>query len=232
MRNKHFPLLLLLFLLVANVSFGQSTDQNSSAKVLGTAEYRLPPAAVAAGIDGRLAIGLTVNAAGKASDVRIYSTPMWPCGARIPNSEIDEVRKTVKEHVLALSFAPEIKDGKARSVAVEITLTLTERIKGAAAIFGRLYRPNIAEPGLVDVGTLESRVESLKRPTKLVQSRGIATLQVLVDEKGEVASAGVFKGIPAVATAARDAVCESKFRPATVNGKPVPMTGTLTYFFK
>jgi hypothetical protein len=209
---------------------GQGLEQNSAAKPITVEEYHLSPTALAAGIDGRLAIGLTINESGKASDVRIYGGPMWPCGSSMPESEIDKVKKSVKEHVLEMKFSPELKDGKARSVSAEITFMLSERIKGAANIPGRLFRPSMAEPGLVDVGQIERRAESLRRPSRVVRFRGVIIVQILVDENGKVTHAGVYKGSPE--SSARDAACESKFKPATVKGKPVPMTGMLTYIFQ
>src|SRR5690349_16460826 len=72
---------------------GQTPAQNSTAQVSGSQEYQLSPAAAAAGIDGKLTVGLTINADGSASDVTIYGGPMSPCGAPVPNSLIEEVRK-------------------------------------------------------------------------------------------------------------------------------------------
>lgn len=220
---------ILVLLLLNGTGFSQLAG---TVRLLSTNEYQLPASAVAAGIDGKLVIGLTVDREGKSRDVRVYSTPMWPCGAKRPSSQIQEVQKTIEDHVMLLKFSPEMTDGKPKSVSAEITLMLSERIKGAANMPGRLYRPDLAEAGLVDMGALGGLAADLRRPSRLVQRRGIVMLQLLVNEKGEVASAGLLNGTPELGDAARDAACESRFRPATMKGRPVPMYGTLSYTFQ
>lgn len=229
MSKRHFILFLLLSALTG---LGQAPGQDSVAKSADPAEFRLSPAAVAAGIDGRLAVKLNISPEGRATDIRIFGSPMWPCRGPKPDSVIDEVKKAVKEHILAMKFSPGVREGKPVSSDAEITFMLSERIKGAANMPGRLFRPDIAEPGLVDVRKLDSFAESLRQPSKLVRSRGLMILQVLVDVNGKVTHAGVYKGVPELASIARDAACESTFRPATVKGAPVPMTGMLTYLFQ
>lgn len=226
-----FAILPVLIMLPGCLGVGQTPGQNSEAKAPNSSEFHLSPAAVAAGIDGKLSIGLTINADGTASGLRIYGGPMWPCGDSTPNSQMEEVRKEVRKHVLAMKFSPEIKDGKPRSVSAEITFMLSERFKGAAITPGRVYRSGDG-PGLVDVGQINGRAEFLPRPFFAGRQRGATLLQILVDESGDVTSAGGFKGDPNLITAARDAACKAKFKPATADGKPVRMTGILTYIFR
>jgi outer membrane biosynthesis protein TonB len=229
---KHFSILLLLIPFLSHHGLGQTAVQNSDAKPVNTPEFQLSPAAEAAGIDGKLSIGLTINADGRPSDLRIYGGPMWPCGASTPNSQIEEVRKEVRKHVLGMTFSPEIKDGKPKSVSGEITFMLSDRFRGASKAVGKVYQTNANDPGLIDIGlTISSRVESLPRPF-LDGARGIVLLQILVDENGNVTSAGSFKGEPSLVPVTRDAACKAKFKPAIANGKPVRMTGTLSYILR
>lgn len=223
--------LLLLILSGALAAASQTPVEDVPVRVLDSPEFVMSPAAVAAGLDGKLPIALSIGSDGRASDVRVYGTPMWPCGSRRPESEIDEVLKSVKRHVSGLKFSPEIKNGKAKSVSAEIVLALTDRFKGAANAPQRLFQPDPQTPGLIDVVRVERFGEKLQKPA-LATSRGVIEIQVLVDETGKVVLAGLYKGSITLLPDARDAACGSTFRPATVKGKAYPMTGLLMYYVR
>lgn len=62
--------------------------------------------------------------------------------------------------------------------------------------------------------------------------KGNVTLEVVVDEKGDVTSAKVLKGLPmGLDKAAADAVKQWKYKPATSYGKPVKVYSTVTVTF-
>lgn len=232
MRNTVLLLLLHSVLLFGGFASAQTTDAVTPAKALDVPVYKLSPEAVAAGIDGKLTIGLRINSDGSTGNVWVYGTPMWPCGSPRPDSEIEGVIRSVKEQVLAIKFSPEMKDGKPRSTEAEITLSLSRRFAGAARTPRRLFRLDDSDPGLVDVGPIESLAEKLEKPFVDGGRRGPLILQILVSETGKVTHAGFLKGAPPYFQAARDAVCSSTFRTGSVDGKRHQITGLLTYIFQ
>lgn len=52
---------------------------------------------------------------------------------------------------------------------------------------------------------------------------GTVTLEVLVDERGLVADARVLKSIPLLDQSALEAARQWEFKPAMLNGEPVPV---------
>jgi len=55
------------------------------------------------------------------------------------------------------------------------------------------------------------------------RAEGTVTLEALVDEQGRVADARVVKSIPLLDQSALDAAKQWEFKPATLNGEPVPV---------
>ncbi|MEK7854852.1 MAG: hypothetical protein AAB288_02095, partial [Acidobacteriota bacterium] len=190
MRCASILLLIFSFTALNQSSVGQTLVPDSAAKPLKGPAYKLPPEAIAAGIDGKLVIGLTVNSEGRAENVKVFGTPMWPCDSGMPSSIVDAIKKSVKEHVLEMRFSPETKEGKPRSADVRITLMLTPRFIGSSMIPGRLFLPTGDEPGLLDVGEIGRFAEKLEKASNPSESKGPAVIQVLVDETGKVTHAG------------------------------------------
>jgi protein TonB len=55
------------------------------------------------------------------------------------------------------------------------------------------------------------------------RAEGTVVIEALVDEQGRVADARVVKSIPLLDPSALDAAKQWEFKPATLNGEPVPV---------
>ncbi len=71
-------------------------------------------------------------------------------------------------------------------------------------------------------------------PRQLMASRNsvsarLSEIQIIVDENGDVISAGGFRTATTELIEARYLACSAKFRPLILNQKAVRMTGTLMY---
>ena len=63
--------------------------------------------------------------------------------------------------------------------------------------------------------------------------QGVVIVQAIIDKSGEVTNVKILKGLPmGLDVAAADAVKKWKFRPATLNGKPVDVYYNLTVNFR
>ena len=63
------------------------------------------------------------------------------------------------------------------------------------------------------------------------QAKGTVTVQVLINEEGKVISARAVSGEPEFRRAAVDSALKKKFSPTKLSGKPVKITGIITYRF-
>ena len=85
-------------------------------------------------------------------------------------------------------------------------------------------------------GALNGKAISLPTPeypaiARQAQASGAVTVQVTVDEEGNVVSALAVSGHPLLRAAAVAAARQAKFSPTKLNGQPVKVSGMLTYFF-
>jgi len=85
-------------------------------------------------------------------------------------------------------------------------------------------------------GVLNDIAVSLPKPeltaeAKAANASGKVTVEVLVNEKGEVVTSSVVSGPQALWSAAGAAARQAKFDPPLKDGKPVRVAGVLTYDF-
>jgi TonB family protein len=91
-------------------------------------------------------------------------------------------------------------------------------------------------PRTVAGGVLNGKALSLAKPeypaaAKAVKAEGAVSVQIMIDEEGNVVSATAVSGHPLLRSAAVTAAKEAKFSPTFLSGKVVKVTGVLTYNF-
>lgn len=85
-------------------------------------------------------------------------------------------------------------------------------------------------------GMLNSKAISLPKPVyppaaRAAKASGTVLVSVTVDENGHVVSAAAVSGHPLLQPAAVAAARQARFNPTMLGGKPVKVTGTITYEF-
>ena len=93
-----------------------------------------------------------------------------------------------------------------------------------------------ADGRAISAGVLNEKATSKPQPAypplaKAARAQGTVTVQVTVDETGSVTSARAVAGHPLLQQAAVAAAKQAKFSPTLLSGKPVKVSGVLTYNF-
>ena len=96
--------------------------------------------------------------------------------------------------------------------------------------------PNIHKPTIVVGGVLNGKAVSKPAPlyppiAKAARAQGTVTVQIVVDEDGDVISAAAVSGHPLLQQAAVAAARQAKFSPTRLSGEPVKVSGVITYNF-
>ncbi|MGH9949828.1 MAG: energy transducer TonB, partial [Pyrinomonadaceae bacterium] len=91
-------------------------------------------------------------------------------------------------------------------------------------------------PKQISGGVLNGKAISLPKPpypaaAKAVRAGGSVSVQVLIDENGNVVSASAVSGHPLLRAAAAAAARGAKFSPTKLSGQPVKVSGVITYNF-
>lgn len=81
------------------------------------------------------------------------------------------------------------------------------------------------------VPSLTVEIISGSPAAKAVRASGTVTVQITVDEKGNVTSATPVSGYPLLRPSALLAAYETEFEPTVLSGKAVKVTGMLTFNF-
>lgn len=94
-----------------------------------------------------------------------------------------------------------------------------------------------ASAGAVSGGQLNDKAISLPKPVypplaRAAKASGPVVVEVTVDEAGKVVSASATSGHPLLRQSAVQAAYQARFRPTLISGKPVKVTGTITYNFE
>ena len=85
-------------------------------------------------------------------------------------------------------------------------------------------------------GVLNGKAIALPKPeypaiARAAHASGTVVVQVLIDEEGNVVSAHAVSGHPLLQSAAVAAAREARFKPTTLSGMPVKVTGVIQYNF-
>lgn len=91
-------------------------------------------------------------------------------------------------------------------------------------------------PKTISGGVLNGKATSLPKPAfpaaaRAVNASGAVSVQVTIDENGDVASAAAVSGHPLLRRACEQAALAAKFAPTKLGGQPVKITGIIVYNF-
>lgn len=209
-------------------------QSNSDPAIQGSASYSMPQSAIDAEIAGTVVMGIRLDETGTPTKAVLMSGPMWPCGTT-PGKALEDLSATLANTMMKLRFSPAMTNGKPAGADISLTLQLNnpKLVPKPLEIDPATGKPL---PRTVSGGVLNGKASSLPVPTypalaKQNRDSGSVTIQILVDEKGVVTRAGGLSGSPTLQFAAREAACEAKFPPTKLQGRPVMLSGVLTYNF-
>jgi TonB family protein len=130
----------------------------------------------------------------------------------------------------------EASEAAARQATFSPTLLSGQPVKVRGKIVYNFVAGGDEAVKVIQGGVLNGKAISLPMPaypeTALAaKAQGVITVQVTIDEEGNVISANAVSGHPLFRAAAETAALEAKFSPTLLQGAPVRVTGVLTYNF-
>lgn len=96
--------------------------------------------------------------------------------------------------------------------------------------------PEPKPPKLISRGVITGDAIHLPKPAyppiaQQSRTQGVVAVQVLIDETGKVISAKAISGHPLLSPTAVRAAYQARFKPTTLSGQPVKVSGVITYNF-
>ena len=97
------------------------------------------------------------------------------------------------------------------------------------ASFGE--RPRVVSGGILNGKAISKPSPPYPAIARAARAQGTVTVQILVDEEGKVISASAVSGHPLLQQAAVNAARDARFAPTLLSGRPVRVSGVITYNF-
>ena len=201
---------------------------NGKARDLPMPEY--PEDARARGIGGQVIVAVTIDESGNVisahADVQNLKLSSNPENARRDEDPLTVSLRAAGENAARMAtFTPTFLSGSPVKITGNIVYNFDPET-------GKVGSP----PRQVSGGILNGRAESLPAPVfppdaKAVGAEGTVNVQVQIGPDGSVIYASAISGHPLLRKAAEDAARGAKFAPTLLDGKPLTVTGVLTYNF-
>lgn len=206
---------------------------NGKAISLPIPEY--PESAKSAGASGTIAVNIVVDETGSVISAEAELTDQRERrdvdGSKLEALPADPgLRDAAEKAAWKARFSPTYLSG----VPVKIKGRIIYNFVG-----GEQSANTVAPPppmSRINGGVLNGKATSLPKPeypaaAKAVAAQGAVSVQVLVDEDGNVVEVTAVSGHPLLRAAAEAAAREAKFSPTFLNGKAVKFSGVLTFNF-
>ena len=164
---------------------------------------------------------------------RVASAPI-PSPAvtnEVAKQSTNEPTKTVTESQVASSTTDARPKHKSHPMpALVDDREVVETSEGVSS--GGLEGPVAVAPAVMEENLLVSRVPAYPEVAKADRVEGPVVMQAIITKNGTVGHLHVLQGDPMLRSAASEAVSKWRYRPYTVNGKPVEVATTVTVDFK
>ena len=137
--------------------------------------------------------------------------------------------------LVALSFVRADAD---EEVGSHLWETVRSSLRVATPVVTVIGQANgdVPTKGAIVGGVLNGKAIVLPKPeypaiARAAHASGTVVVQVLIDEEGNIVAAHAVSGHPLLQAAAVAAAREAKFKPTTLSGQPVKVTGVIQYNF-
>jgi len=197
-------------------------------KAVSLPKPQYPDEARVAKVGGVVAVQVTIDEGGNVIEAKAIPTRTAP-KEHLTVEEEDQARlkellePAAEDAARQAQFSPTLLNGTPVKVTGQI-------------VYNFLADNDKAPPKIISGGILNGKAISLPHPeypqaAAAVRASGAVSVQVTIDENGNVISAAAASGHPLLRAAAESAAREAKFSPTLLSGNPVKVSGILTYNF-
>ena len=183
--------------------------------------------------DGLMLIEQAVALAPQSPNALSYRANLLREAAKLAEMEGDatgkaDYQRQYEEALEALRHTRARDEGLAVTVGDEPNAATTAN---AAGVTNEPKRKAVVSGGVLNGKAISKPLPPYPPEAKAAGAQGTVTVQILVDEAGNVASATAVSGHPLLQDAAVRAAREAKFSPTLLAGQPVKVSGVVTYNF-
>ena len=211
---------------------------NGKAVKLPIPEY--PESAKAMKASGLIAVAIEIDEAGNVvsakADLNDQRERRDVDGTKLDPLPADpSLRDAAERAAWEAKFSPTMLGGKPVRITGTLIFNFLTGEKVESVTMARLD-PRSINGGVLNGSVLNGKVTVLPKPdyppaAKAVRAEGAVSVRVLVDEEGNVTEAAAVSGHPLLRSVSEKAAMDAKFSPTFLSGKPVKISGILTFNF-
>jgi TonB family protein len=194
-------------------------------KAISLPKPAYPEDAKAAGIGGIVRVEIVIDENGNVESAKAVKDNV--SSTDLSTETVDtkaSLREAAEQAALKARFSPTLLSGMPVKVAGVITYNFVNGSKSDD-------EQKEINGGILNGKAIELPNAEYPEAAKAVRAQGVVTVQVTIDEGGNVISASAVSGHPLLQSAAVAAAREAKFAPTRLEGAPVKVTGLISYNF-
>lgn len=233
---KRIVLFLIAIFALSAFAYGQTEASKVinggilNGKAVSLPKPAYPAEAREAKAEGAVAVDIVIDETGSVvtaeAQLQDQSVPKSEDGTPVEVREVHfALRAAAEEAAMKAKFSPTLLSGE------------SVKVKGRIVYNFVAGGNDIDVPGKkISGGVLNGKATVLPNAeypaaALAVRAAGTVTVQIIIDEKGDVMNAAAVSGHPLLRAAAVAAAKEAKFSPTLLNGEAVKVSGVLTYNF-
>ncbi len=201
---------------------------NGKAVSLPKPEY--PADAKNEGAEGSIAVNITIDEGGNVTSAK--ALPNYFGGKKTEAGDAPEAKpanplliEAAEKAAMGARFSPTLLS----SQPVRVTGMIVYNFVASSS-------QDVKSPKTIDDGILNGKAISMPAPTyppaaRAVGASGTVSVEVTIDEQGNVISARAVSGHPLLQRAATEAARNATFSPTYLSGQPIKITGIVVYNF-
>jgi len=238
-------LFLGLMVCAINISAQEDNPKTISAgvvngKAISLPKPEYPDEARKANVGGSVSVqvvideeGNVISATAVSGNKRVYKTVAGETAIETEEAaEKNLLYEASETAAKQAKFTPTLLEGKAVKVSGIIVYNFVTDNKCTI----QENATGISSDESINGGVLNGKAINLPKPdypdaAKQVKAGGAVTVQVVIDEEGNVISAQAVSGHPLLRQSAADAAKAAKFSPTLLKGQPVKVSGMIVYNF-
>ncbi len=244
---KRLAVSLFVIFAFSVVALAQNTSErtisggilNGKLKKMPKPEY--PVELAGSGTKGLVRIAIVIDEEGKVISAEPDLSPVKTFAAGKDGTVVEKdsitepphflLQEAARQAALKAEFSPTMLSGVPVKVNGVLLFSFSDPESRTASNY-----PVTTSGKNVSGGVLNGKATSLPKPAypvaaRAVRAGGAVTVQVVLDEEGNVASASAVSGHPLLRAAATEAAQGAKFSPTTLQGEPVKVSGVIVYNF-
>lgn len=241
------------FLISGSATFGQPPE-TAEPRLLTSPKVKVPKEAKESSLGGTVSVRVSLDEAGTVLSIEDVAGPGIVCNS-VDRPDVVAIRNAARGFALRSKFSPAIRDGQAIASTLWVKFdfpggtgtsdfNLDDSGKGKRYFSAANAPPpdyqgpvNTGDPPrTLSGGALNGKAAELPRPAyppaaPAVKAAGSVPVRVLIDELGNIFMAQAVDGHPLLRPSAVRAACSAKFTQTLLSGKPVKVSGIITYNF-